>query len=129
MLQRVKSIFRALDAVFTALFVLAAYLQLNDPDPARWVAMYLAGAVVSALSFAGRARRDVALGVAAVAVAWAAIWLPDVLRHVPVFRDVVGDPMMFKPGVELMREFMGLVIVAGWSGGVAVRVWRKPAAG
>jgi hypothetical protein len=38
---------RAAGGLFAILFTWSAWLQLNDPDPARWVAMYMSAALVA----------------------------------------------------------------------------------
>ena len=38
---------RILNGLFAALFVYAAVVNLNDPDPVQWVAIYAAGAVAT----------------------------------------------------------------------------------
>ena len=60
---------RRLHVIFAGIFLLSAAVQLNDPDPWRWVAIYGAAAGVG---LGGWRVRGVAAGVGLVAVIWAA---------------------------------------------------------
>lgn len=106
--------FRVFSALFCALSVWSAYLQLNDPDPERWVALYLAGAWISLLGAFGKAAPKQALLLFAVAFAWAlaiapelsAGWQPD---------DLTATMSSARPEIEYGRELFGLLIVAGYA--------------
>lgn len=110
------------DAVVALLFAVSAALQLNDPDPLGWIAIYLAGAAVAALGWRWVPGLVAALVVAAVSVAWSIAIAVDIDQWVG-FERLVG-PMEIQGGpVELTREALGLLIVAGYCGFVAAR-WR-----
>ena len=85
---------------FTLAFAAMAALQLNDPDPVRWIAIYAAAALVSIASALRRAPPALHLGLGAVAVAWAALLLPTIVREAAL------------TGSEIEREFGGLLLVA-----------------
>jgi Transmembrane family 220, helix len=118
---------RALHVLFAALFAFSALLQLNDPDPLQWIAVYLAAAAVSALAAFAPARlpRWLPWAVAAVAFTWGA-WLTR------GWWGQVAPSRMFEAwemknaAVELERESFGLFIVAAW---MLVVAWtsRRPA--
>lgn len=82
------------------LFAWSASLQLNDPDPVRWVVLYAAAAAVCILHLVTRVRSFVPYALAAVAGCWAATLLPGVLEAAAL------------TGTEEEREFLGLGIVA-----------------
>jgi hypothetical protein len=105
-----------------------AAVQYNDPDPARWMAIYGAGALVSALAaFRPRAAWLPAAAVAAVALAWAVYWCSGVIgRHVDM-AEVFAVTRMIDASVEETRETLGLLIVAAWMAVVAVRGRGSPA--
>ncbi len=115
-----------------ALFLLwAAVLQLNDPDPARWFSVYCAGAGLATLAGFGAAasaqRRGVAVCAALltlVCLTWAAV-LAGSLQGM-AFPDLTAPMTPGHPEVEWAREGLGLLIVAGWSAGVA---WRMRGSG
>jgi hypothetical protein len=54
-----------------ALFLFAAAVQYNDPDPLRWMAVYGLAALACVLSLARRLPRVVPVLVGLGAVAWA----------------------------------------------------------
>lgn len=94
-------------------FGLSAALQVNDPDPLQWIAIYAAAGAACVLRGLGRVTWPVAALVAAVAGAWAALLLPDVLGHIGVSDLFLR--MSEKGGrVEVGREIGGLAIVLVW---------------
>ncbi|OAV46255.1 transmembrane 220 family protein [Lewinella sp. 4G2] len=93
------------------LFSLAAYWQLNDPDPGQWVAVYGMVAYVSVRYFFGGLRPIVALLPAVAIFVW---WC----TYIPAFADWVSQGMPTITGsmkaeneyIELTREFLGLLL-------------------
>ncbi len=97
------------------LFVVGAGLQLNDPDPLRWIAMYLAAAGSSALW--GRWPRSWLLSglVALMALAWALYIAANMAEWVSP--EQMFEPMQSRGGaVEQSRELYGLGMIGGWMG-------------
>jgi hypothetical protein len=119
---------RALHLLFAALFLFGVVVQINDPDPLQWMAIYLAAAVVAALAAWAPARlpRWLPWSVAAIALAWG-LW------EVPGWWGQVAPTRMFEAwemknqAVEMERESFGLFIIAAW---MLVVVWttRRPPA-
>ena len=106
-------IFRVLSGVFAVLAFWAAYLQLNDPDPERWFAMYAAAGVVGVLFAAGKPRMEPALLVGIIALAWAGAIVPELAgRWQP--SDLGAKMAPDRPEVEFGRELGGLTIVAAY---------------
>lgn len=103
---------RALAGLFALLLLAFALVQLNDPDPIGWTAIYGASAAVS-LAFARR--RPVgrwAATLAAIAAVWALMLAPEALR---VQRAELGQHMdVMRPEIEVARELGGLSIVLVW---------------
>lgn len=96
-----------------ALALWAAYLQLNDPDPARWFAMYAACAAVALLAALGRGAAGLAAAVGGVALLWACAIVPELLgRWTPA--DLGASMSSARPEVEYGRELGGLAIVSGY---------------
>jgi hypothetical protein len=85
---------------FTLAFAASAALQFNDPDPVRWIAIYAAAALVSIATALWRVPAAVYLGLGVIAVAWAALLLPVIVREAAL------------TGTEVEREFGGLLLVA-----------------
>ena len=110
----------ALNALFAVLFLFGAAVQYNDPDPARWIAIYLAAAIVSALAALGRASRVTALVVGGVALAWALTLVPRVWGRVRA-PELVADWEMKDERVEEGREMYGLLIIVAAMGLASVR--------
>jgi len=106
-------LFAAANLVAALVFSLSALVQFNDPDPARWIALYGSAAVVCLAALRRwRAAPALALAVALVALGWAAA-LRGVLRRI-VFSDLFRAMKAETPAIEESREFLGLLIVAGW---------------
>jgi hypothetical protein len=101
-----------------ALFVFSALVQINDPDPLRWIAVYAVAALVCVLE----ARRTTPWPVAAAAAAIA------LLTAVLIARDLDFAPVaslfeqweMRDTSIEETREVGGLLIVAVWMTVVAL---------
>lgn len=121
---------RVADGVMALLFFASAAVQYNDPDPLRWMAVYLAAAGVSAVSAwkAPAAARTPVVASAAVVGVVAAVWAATILPRVvgtpgfPTFRFGHG---MENDAIEETRELGGLVITATWMAVVAARGARK----
>ena len=107
------NVWRSANWVFLLLFILAAAVQYNDPDPIGWMAIYAAAAVACALALRARLPRLYAALVALVAYAWAATLA---LR-------VVGKQHLWY--AEEGREMMGLLLVAIWMTVLAARTPRR----
>jgi len=97
------------------LFAYSAVVQLNDPDPVRWFALYGSAAVLSLASLLVVVPRAIFGGIALVASLWAATLVPSVLS--------VGS----FTGSEEERELGGLTLVA-LVGVVFCSRGRRPAA-
>ena len=98
-----------LHLLVAALFTLSAYWQLNDPDPASWIAVYGMTAYIAVRYFFGGLRPVVALLPAVAIFVW---WC----TYIPAFSAWVADGMPTITGsmhaeseyIELVREFLGL---------------------
>jgi Transmembrane family 220, helix len=116
--------FIAICWVLAVLFSLCVGLQVNDPDPIVWMAMYGAAAIACAMLPARRLFAVVAVLVGLVAAAWGAYLGGQVFDQL-----VISDlwmKMSEKGGaVEVGREAAGLAIVAvGLLGAAAFRATR-----
>lgn len=107
-----------------ALLAVCAALQYNDPDPIRWMAIYGAGAVVSALLPGPRHVAIAGLVVGIVTIAWGLFLVWDVWGQVSM-ADFFGKMSEKGGAVEVEREAGGLLIQAVWLlAGSHVR-WRR----
>jgi hypothetical protein len=101
-------------------FAFSVIVQINDPDPFVWMAIYSAAGLVCAFEIKRRARWWIATLVGVVALVWAFTIAPRVIGSVP-FTDMFGAFEMSNAGIEESREMYGLLIIAGWMTVVAVR--------
>ena len=115
---------RAANIVMMLVFVLSALVQINDPDPVAWIAIYGAAAVMCGLELTGRLRAIYPMLLGLTAFAWAATIAPRVLGKVP-FSAMFAEFEMHDLGVEESREMYGLLIVAVWMGVLAVAAWKR----
>jgi hypothetical protein len=108
----------------TVVFLVAAALQYNDPDPLRWVAVYGLAALACLLALAGRLPRPAPALVGVAALAWAAVIAPGVVGRVSL-GDLFESYAMKSEPVEEAREMGGLLIVAAWMGVLALAGSRR----
>ena len=99
--------------VFAVLFLLGAAVQYNDPDPLRWILIYLAAAGTSSLAAFRSVPRSVPVAVGIVALAWAATLAPEIVGRGDFFAMFRGWEMA-SVDIEESREFYGLLIIAFW---------------
>ncbi len=96
------------------LFAFAAALQFNDPDPIRWIAIYIAACV---LSIRAATRRRVSPAASLAVFAIASVWAALIAFGGPAaseYRHMFDAWEMTSPSVEEAREASGLLIVAAW---------------
>lgn len=105
--------FRYASWVMAVLFAVCVLLQLNDPDPVRWMAIYGAAMVVSAALPVKRAAWPAGVVVGLAALVWAVVLTMHVWGVIHI-----GDlwkKMSEKGGaVEEGREAGGMWIEAVW---------------
>ena len=114
----------ALNVVLALLFVVAAGLQYNDPDPARWIALYGGAAVATVLALHTRRGWLLAGAVGAIGAVWGGLLWADILGQV-VFSDM-WRKMSEKGGkVEVLREAGGLTLVVTWLSVTSLLGWNR----
>ena len=96
------------------LFTLSAGLQFNDPDPAFWVAIYAGMAIIAGMAaFKKYYTWLILLGMAVMAF--------EIFRLMPAFwtwitsgmPSIVGSMKAESPHIELVREFLGIILCFG----------------
>lgn len=115
----------ALHGTMALLFLLSAAVQLNDPDPLRWLAVYTLSAVL-ALQAARRAPglRPLALLAALAALGGASVLaVMGGLSPIPP-ADLFAETAMKTAEIEAWREVLGLVWVGGYHLGLVL--WLRP---
>lgn len=122
---------RIVSGIVAALLAFAAVVQVNDPDPVRWIAVYAAGSTVSAVAAAGRRVAPALSGtVSAISLAWAAA----IVAGGPARADYMHmfDAWeMRSVAVEQAREASGLLMAGVWLAVLTARAAgsRRPPAG
>ena len=108
-----RRLWQAANGLFLLMFAFSAIVQINDPDPLLWIAIYVAAVVVCGLEMRQRAPWWAAPLVGVMALLWASTIAPRVLGVVP-FTSMFQEFEMKDFGVEESREMYGLTIVAVW---------------
>lgn len=102
---------RAVAAVMFLVFALAAFVQWNDPDPLRWIALYALAALLSLAAAAGRFWLW-------PSVAALALYLVGVLSLLAALAEARASAItswkMRDVSDEEAREALGLAICAAW---------------
>lgn len=119
-----RRVLGAIERILGALFLVSAALQLNDPDPLGWVAIYTLGGVACLWPSGSRAKLLLAGSAAAAAWVWAAVLAPRTLGGGIVLSDLVKRMDTKTPQVELGRELLGLVMLAATLSVVALGARR-----
>lgn len=98
----------------SAMFLFFAVLQINDPDPVRWILLYSFvgfASMLTALEEKGAYFGYALIAGLAISAVWAVSMLPDF-----VYWMEVGTPSIISNWyegnmlTELVREFLGLVM-------------------
>ena len=121
---------KILNLVFLLAFLLAALLQYNDPDPIRWVAIYIAAATLCKLQHFKQITPIFPVLLLIICLAWIGMLVPSVTQGV-AWTDILDSLAMKTKAVEEAREIGGLVLVASWSAVIAINSvlsGRKPGA-
>lgn len=103
---------RILQLFFSFLMVVFAAVQINDPDPALWILIYLIVAAVLAFSAFDRRNKWVVYG-AAVAVVVPMVYLFSGFYHWLMYEpaeDLLYGMSPDRMYIEESREFLGLLI-------------------
>jgi len=111
--------FRLLCVVFGVYFVFATVVQVNDPDAGIWESIYAVAAAVTFLAAWRLPPRWIPSALAAVAGFWALTLAPDAFET--SFNELFETWQMMSPGMEVGREFLGLLILTGWMVVLAVK--------
>ncbi len=119
-----KPVLQFVNLVMLIAFVFGVIVQYNDPDPARWMAMYGAAALACGWYAAGRRQWVVPAIVLVIALIWASTLAPNAIGKVR-FGELFEAFEMKDERIEIGREFGGLVIIAAWMLVLTLVSWRK----
>lgn len=96
----------------TALFLLSAALQWNDPDPFFWISIYLSAAVICGFAAFEKYNRWAILLVMAVCIYELSTLYPAFSQWLKDGMPSITETMKAStPYVELVREFLGVSLV------------------
>ena len=104
---------RILNFTLAVMFLVFAFVQVNDPDPVIWILIYGAMAVISIMAIFEFYPKKVIIGLLVVYVLYSFVYMPGVLEWLRqdnkalLFDDLAK---MQYPYVEQAREFLGLLI-------------------
>jgi len=116
---------RIVDVAMIAAFLFSIVVQLNDPDPLVWVAIYALAGTATLVGLFGRGHWAFPAIVGIVALAWAMSIAPRVVGRVP-FLDMFGAFEMANVGIEESREMYGLLLIGAWMAVLTAR-WARQA--
>lgn len=112
--------YRITNVVWGLMFAYAALVQLNDPDPLRWVTIYAIAATFCALAVADHLPWRPTLGYAVCALVLAGFaWLGDSRES----HLMSGFPYWGALREEIVREILGLLLISGWM--TALGLWTR----
>ena len=107
------SLASTLNTTLALTFLLFALVQLNDPDPAIWVSIYLLTAAFCAVSIFRTIPRVLLYGFGLVILIYAAMHLEFAVEWLLSENksELFGEMQQDKYYLEGTREFLGLLIV------------------
>ena len=109
---------RWLCIAMTAIFVLAAAVQWNDPDPAMWILLYLSAAGLSLSAALGHLHRRITLALLSIYTIGTLATFPAVLQ---ADLSAYTSFKMRSAGDEVARECVGLALCSAWT----FFLWRR----
>lgn len=117
--------FTIANVAMAGLFLFAAALQYNDPDPALWILVYAVAALLCVGALSGRQPWQAPAALGVVTGLWGlAHWFTGTGAGV----GMELGPRAFGLDDEVAREALGLWAIASWMAIVAWRDRRAPAA-
>ncbi|MGZ5254442.1 MAG: transmembrane 220 family protein [Flavitalea sp.] len=107
---------KALNIFFIVLFVFAALVQYNDPDPYIWVPLYLYGAALCWMAIRKNYKSSLFISGIIVYTLYGLYLLFDKNGVISWVRDheaenIVQSMKATKPWIEETREFFGLLLL------------------
>lgn len=107
---------RILNFILAVMFLVFAFVQINDPDPVIWILIYGIMAVMCVMAIFEFYPAKVTLGLLVVLAIYSFVYLPGVIEWLQkdnkalLFDDIAK---MQYPYIEQAREFLGLLICIG----------------
>lgn len=110
--MKLTALVRISSLVMTGLFLFAALVQYNDPDPVGWIILYSAAAGCSFLFWKRTDVRKPALAI--IAAAWALFLIMVDRPDLPPTDQIFSQYPMSGEDAEIVREIGGLTLVSLW---------------
>jgi hypothetical protein len=107
---------RIVNFILAAMFLIFAFVQINDPDPVIWILIYGAMAVFCIMAIFEFYPGKILAGLLALLILYSFVYIPGVMEWIKqdnkalLFDDVAK---MQYPYIEQAREFLGLLICVG----------------
>lgn len=107
---------RIVNFILAVMFLIFAFVQINDPDPVIWILIYGLMAVMCIMAIFEFYPTKVLVGVLAIFVLYSFVYIPGVIEWLTkdnkalLFDDIAK---MQYPYIEQAREFLGLLICIG----------------
>lgn len=104
---------RILNFILAIMFLVFAFVQVNDPDPVIWILIYGSMAVISVMAIFEFYQKKFLIGLLILFILYGLFLTPGVLEWLrqenkaALFDDVAK---MRHPYIEEAREFLGLLI-------------------
>jgi hypothetical protein len=117
------TVYRVVNGLGLLLFVYSASVQLNDPDPVRWVTVYGITAVLCAWAIAYGVvpiKLTLPWAILTGTIAFPLWWYSRGTSH-----PMPGFPQWGVLREETVRESIGLALCALWSTGLAAHAARR----
>lgn len=108
---------KIVNLVFILLFLISAFLQLNDPDPFLWFGIYFSGVIICGLALASKDYRVVFWLALIIYVSFAVFLFTGPNGVLSWYTDhdaenIAQTMKAEKPWIEETREFFGLLILS-----------------
>ncbi|WP_291372758.1 transmembrane 220 family protein [Cyclobacterium sp.] len=98
--------------ISSVLFLLFAYWQINDPDPEWWVPVYMIAAISAGFAFFGKFNVNISVILTFTYLIAAVFFWPENIFSWIGQEWEQKDLSMKTQGMEINREFFGLVVAA-----------------
>lgn len=102
---------KTLNIALAILFFLFAAVQFNDPDPLVWVLVYSAVGTLCLLAALKGYFQWLTLALATAVLIWLLMLLPGIVSWIRMgMPTIVGAMIAEAPHIEVVREFLGLLL-------------------
>lgn len=105
---------RIFNGVLSAIFIIFAVLQYNDPDPFQWIVIYGYVAVICAFAMIDKYNRWSILAGIGICLAGAVYYFPGIMEWLSDHElgDIATKMKADQPFIEEARESLGLMIAS-----------------